>query len=176
MELFKLKGCCGVRELHGLSEYSTPERAMAQLGQLLGLKAIMVFNDQEHVAGQNVNWRHLLFGQNRTNTYGDRFRAYILEHKLGTVVETDTQVNPNSGNPLKIFVWTVDWPALLHHLHTLRPELKALKKIDLKECYRVALLNKQNPTEYCDRMVRLLETNDAYLLGAIRYCIEHGGL
>ena len=49
-------------------------------------------------------------------TYGDRFAEYILEHKLGDVTMTGVKVNPNSRNPLKTFVWTVDHPAVKRHI------------------------------------------------------------
>lgn len=39
--------------------------------------------------------------------YGEEFMAYILKNKLGTVVKSTTRRNPNSGNNLTIYTWTV---------------------------------------------------------------------
>ena len=44
--------------------------------------------------------------------YGEKFAAFIRECKLGTLAETGWQVNPNSGNEIKIWVWGIDHAAL----------------------------------------------------------------
>jgi hypothetical protein len=92
-----LLGCCGVREIDGLSLHREPEDA---------LKGVALSAAYDH------KWRHAIFTQaGKGKRYGVQFAAYITKHKLGTVVASPTKVNPNSGNPLKAFIWTVNWPA-----------------------------------------------------------------
>jgi hypothetical protein len=98
MMLEGLNGCCGVREIDGLAFYDgKPEEAM---------KVVAKNTVYDHT------WRHALFTQaGKGKRYGTNFATYITKHKLGTVVATPTKVNPNSGNPLKAFIWTINWPA-----------------------------------------------------------------
>ena len=87
--------CCGLREISGIARCSGPEKALENLAKG------MLYDS---------SWRHAVFTQAGTrSTYGEKFKAYILKEKLGTVVESETKVNPNSGNKLKAYVWTVDW-------------------------------------------------------------------
>jgi len=94
MTVFHASGCCGVREIHGLSEYSTSSAAMKAF-----YKAAILANV--------IKFRYVYFAQNGPH-YGDKFAAYILENKLGEIIETGSHVNPNSGNKLKMFVWTLN--------------------------------------------------------------------
>ena len=60
-------------------------------------------------------WRYAVFTQAGKNaTYGKKFAALIRREKLGEVVQATTKTvkNPNSGNILKAWVWTVNYPAL----------------------------------------------------------------
>jgi hypothetical protein len=101
--------CCGIREIDGLSGHRTPEAVLKDL------------RGRFH---EDHKWRHAVFSQaGKRSTYGKRFAAYITKEKLGTVVETETKVNPNSKNPLKAFIWTIDWDAM-------RKWLAARKKLN----------------------------------------------
>ena len=94
-------GCCGIREIEGIGELSAKE-VMADLAE-----------DFRY----DHKWRHAVFTQaGKKARYGLSFAAFIKKHKLGTVVASPTKENPNSGNPLKAFVWTVNWPALRKYL------------------------------------------------------------
>ena len=41
--------------------------------------------------------------------------AYIKKHKLGTVMKTRARRNPNSGNNIVVYVWSIDHTALKKH-------------------------------------------------------------
>jgi hypothetical protein len=56
-------------------------------------------------------WRYAVFTQaGKGESYGRKFAALIRKQKLGTVVQatTKTVTNPNSGNVLKAWLWTVN--------------------------------------------------------------------
>lgn len=42
------------------------------------------------------------------SSHGLDFKAIVLEHKLGKVIESSVKMNPNSNNDLQIFLWEVD--------------------------------------------------------------------
>lgn len=46
------------------------------------------------------------------NRQGWKLAAYIRKHKLGTIVGGRKAVNPNSGNDLRVWLWTINRPAL----------------------------------------------------------------
>lgn len=43
-----------------------------------------------------------------TPLYGEAFKAFILANDLGTVIESTVNTNPNSSNPLKVYLWTLN--------------------------------------------------------------------
>ncbi len=60
-------------------------------------------------------WRYAVFTQaGSRRSYGKKFAALITSAKLGTVVQATkkTVKNPNSGNILKAWLWTVNHNAL----------------------------------------------------------------
>lgn len=88
--------CCGVGEIDGLGDCEDAADAMTRLLRDNGVprQPFIVFT--QATSGANVT------------SYGTRFRAYILKHKLGTVLASAGKVNPNSGNHVKVFLWTVN--------------------------------------------------------------------
>lgn len=66
-------------------------------------------------------FRYLFFtqavrpGTGMSVRYGERFANYIKEHDLGFVTQTGENVNPNSGNNLTVWIWTVDHLKLKAH-------------------------------------------------------------
>lgn len=87
--------CCGVGEIDGLGDCEDAAHAMSSLLRDNGVprQPFVIFTQATSRA--NVT------------SYGNRFRAYILKHKLGTVLASAGKVNPNSGNHVKVFLWTV---------------------------------------------------------------------
>jgi hypothetical protein len=101
VEILDANGCCGVREFHGISQ-GTPTQIIKDFATL----AEDPYNDSD-------NFAHVFFTQaGKRTTYGTRLAEYIKRLDLGSVVSTPVETNPNSGNPLKMFVWTVNWKAL----------------------------------------------------------------
>lgn len=50
--------------------------------------------------------------QSDSRPYGQELADYIEAKGLGSVVASDEQVNPSSGNTLTTFVWTPNWKKL----------------------------------------------------------------
>jgi hypothetical protein len=44
---------------------------------------------------------------------GHAFAKFLKDNKLGTVVSTKPQINLNTGNTIKAWLWTVDREALV---------------------------------------------------------------
>lgn len=113
LELTGMK-CCGIRELSGLSHQDNPQKSMYQFARLTYLREIEDSTKKgSFLKRPDPGFRYILFSQaRRDNKYGVEFGAYIESNGLGKVAETPFNVNPNSSNPLKIFIWTVDHDAL----------------------------------------------------------------
>jgi hypothetical protein len=99
--------CCGLREISGLSYHNTPGEAMREFA--LGATRLNYVR-----SGRVLVCSHVIFSAaDGANDYGDKFAAYIRRHKLGTIAISRRLTNPNSGNPLKVWVWSINKTALL---------------------------------------------------------------
>lgn len=94
--------CCGVRELSGLSCHACdPVQMMKSFTR--------IYTGNNPYCRSNDRFRYAIFSQaGKTSKYGLKFAAFIKEHGLGELVETGFHKNPNSGNYLKAWIWTVD--------------------------------------------------------------------
>lgn len=106
--------CCGVREIGTLGAHRGPGEALWAFASEVG------YNGIPGIANRgfgNDRFRFVIFSQaqsvpGKDLKYGDKFAAYIANHDLGEVISTGIHVNPNSGNHLKVFVWTIDHEAV----------------------------------------------------------------
>jgi hypothetical protein len=101
--------CCGIREIQNLSIHKAPETAMLSFVEQTSPEESYYDNS---VLERRDKFRYAIFSGTKRSRYVDRFAAYILSNKLGEVVETGWNKNPNSGNQLKVCVWTINWDAL----------------------------------------------------------------
>jgi hypothetical protein len=105
--------CCGIREISDLHHCRT---AASAIRQFIYATEPIDYGGYNSVTYRRDKFRYAIFsGINKGSAkvkYVDRLKAYILENKLGEVVETGWNVNPNSNNKLKVCVWTIDWEAL----------------------------------------------------------------
>lgn len=143
-------GCCGIMELQNLSGAHSPQKAMMQF---VGLAYGMHITPQpqpthtpawyrwteDYGYGGLVGerFRFVLFssaGKRHPSRYGDKLKEYILKHNLGKVIETEADVNPNSNNKIKAFMWQVDHEATKAFGAKLVEEIKA----KLPACTQVA--------------------------------------
>ena len=109
--------CCGIKELAGLSTCNSATDAMRQFGKLTHGRT---YQDTAGIirAAPFVQFRYVVFTQARSG-YGQDFAQLITKAKLGELIETSSNVNPNSSNYVKVWVWTVDHVALKGYLDNL---------------------------------------------------------
>lgn len=137
--------CCGIRELAAIGAGPTDKR--------LFLKELHTRMYKAHGGGPydgitgsfGRRFAHILFSEAGTSvTYGRRLKEAIEAYKLGTVVESPQVVNPNSGNLLRAYLWTIDHEAFSKwNPDTATPVVKAPKtrlkaKVKVKEAPRVS--------------------------------------
>lgn len=103
--------CCAVAELDGIQD-STLSRTLRDIYEDWFIEEVF-------------NGRFIVFTDNDSCEDGDELRDYIKKHNLGTVVVTRKAVNPNSGNYVKVYVWTVNIPKFKGHVEKLVPYLKS---------------------------------------------------
>lgn len=94
--------CCGVREMNRLA-YAVHRSRLKQ----------SVRDVWNRGRGNGPNFSHVIFtavqpSYEGAQDYGEIYRKFIEQHKLGTVAASDAAVNPNSGNEIRVYVWTLD--------------------------------------------------------------------
>lgn len=90
--------CCGVRDIDDLSYNRTAKESMLAVCE-------MFYNE-------DMQGAFCLFTGTTRGKYAKRFRDYIINNGLGEVIETPAKINPNSGNRLKAYLWTIDQDGL----------------------------------------------------------------
>jgi hypothetical protein len=120
MIVIRLK-CCGIMELGEIRDdmsdingtYTNGEHAMKTLiGNTFYHPEYSIL--PKGVWPAMAKFRVAIFSQaDWTRPYGENFAAYIREQKLGDVICNNFGVNPNSGNEIKVWMWTLDRPAVI---------------------------------------------------------------
>lgn len=106
--------CCGIREIAGLSYLG----ATKEDGSHWTMEDM--FFDACRRAAPHLprlpRCRYFIFsqaGDDANTTYGRVFEKFLLDNKLGEVVDSiPAGVNPNSSRHLKIWIWIPDRPAV----------------------------------------------------------------
>lgn len=101
---------CGVSFIHGLAGTAPSaivnkiliERHECDPKKIR--EAFVIFSDVEDYYRDD--------NRNRRDTGGDALARYIRENNLGTILETEARINPNSGNKIKVWVWSPPHPSL----------------------------------------------------------------
>jgi hypothetical protein len=116
--IMQLRGtsCCGLYELFELNQDRSAEQTLKQFVQKSGYKYKPLWTDNDeydkpfsHVIFTAAHQRKAKFDDPEHPSYGTRFAEFIKANKLGSVTESATTENPNSGNQLRVYVWAVDW-------------------------------------------------------------------
>lgn len=94
--------CCGMREIDGLASYKTPEEAMTAF-ILRGIED----SDADPFNDEDGGYCHVVFSQG-VGEYGNKFAAFIRSKHLGTVKGSRPALNPNTGNIVTAWIWTLD--------------------------------------------------------------------
>ena len=98
--------CCGVNEIDYLGLHDTSEEAMEAFKQSRGHAPIILFT------GVTKRKMHDHTGVGREDDYGQAFARLIRRDGLGHVTASRAVRNPESGNHIRAWVWTVDRTAL----------------------------------------------------------------
>lgn len=96
MIVYQMNGCCGFSEIHGLGDGDSAEKSMK------------TFTDHIRIVRFGVTFSHVLFTATARAKYGRAFAAYITAHELGDLVCSSLGKNPNSGNKIQGWIWTVN--------------------------------------------------------------------
>lgn len=91
--------CCGAGEIHGLM--GNPKLFMREL-----------LPRMHRYDGEQFNGIYLMYSDINTCQRGETLTKYILENKLGDIATLPPQTNPNSGNLLKVWLWSIDFKVL----------------------------------------------------------------
>lgn len=97
----KLMECCGLREIDGLYSVGNPQRALENIIALVEL-------DDDNPTPGDWPFGAMIFTEAGSGRYGTRFAAFLKENRLGAVRVIPAFYNPNSGNNVRTFVWTVN--------------------------------------------------------------------
>lgn len=126
--------CCGCRELNGLSGIIDSEHGLTPRGCAEFLLRVKNDLHEDEYQERYMNlYGELVIGKvheavdhtpaffiftqagteddevnDDVGAYGDVFKEFIEDQKLGTVMVTEAAVNENSDNLVKVYVWTVD--------------------------------------------------------------------
>lgn len=106
--IFDHMECCAVGEYHGLNfEDFTPEAA---------LKVVCQGGGYDMPGGwlDGCSFSHVMFTEvrDRKSFNIEKMRDIIAKHGLGTFTTSRGRNNPNSGNTVKVAMWSVDPQAL----------------------------------------------------------------
>lgn len=117
--------CCGIREISGLVYFKgKPEVAMlAVCNRMLPEPILDNTKPYEYLLHFNsMRFKYCIFsqaGRRDRYTYGERFKEFIEKMDFGTVIQTENgNVNPNSGNELVVYLWTINREPLIVWFNT----------------------------------------------------------
>lgn len=105
MRVTRQIGCCGIREIDGLEYARDCKYALHEFLHRTKRNRLFRF---AIFSESNFTWNY----HHGMTDYGQKLAAYIKQHKLGKVTKSNTAQNPNSGNNVTVWIWSVDWDAL----------------------------------------------------------------
>ena len=91
--------CCGLREASGLQD--TP------------IKDCIYEVARSRFGYEYEKFGFVIFSEKAECRRGSKLKAYIKKHKLGTVVQSPIEVNPNTSNRLRVYIYTIHQDNLL---------------------------------------------------------------
>ena len=96
--------CCGIREVHNLGADRYEDNPKKALIDILQIR----FEEYENSA-------FILFSEVRTKKsykYGQQLKKLIEKLNLGKVLSTNSKINPNSKNTIRVYLWEVNQKAV----------------------------------------------------------------
>jgi hypothetical protein len=98
---------CGVNQMWNLGRYKSVAGFCRGLMSSMRLSfvhqsAVIVFSDTTRVLKRTEACTEPL-------SAGEKIAKHIREANLGSLAESESIINPNSGNWIKVWTWNVDW-------------------------------------------------------------------
>jgi len=113
-------GCCALRELEDICLWdSRPKRVVNDVCESR-------FEDEQDCA-------FYLFTDVAPYKHGESLKVYIIENRLGSVMETKGKRNPNSSNNVRCYIWKVNNTKLKKWKHD-HYELDVFDEEDCEGC------------------------------------------
>lgn len=117
MASLKLTSCCGLGEAAGLS-YPQDSSFKTQMRAILkGKKLLARYMNYYTGAFQRFHLRKgaVIFTSNtlERGNYASTFASNITRARLGTVQKFKPFTNPNTDNPITVYLWTINQEALI---------------------------------------------------------------
>lgn len=103
--------CCGMREMADLEFTDNAKSAMEEfIMEAIPVRDHYNWKNNKYEKLAELRFSHVVFSEAKdgSGNYGENFAAFIRRHRLGTVVASQRRRNPNSGNLLKFWVWTLN--------------------------------------------------------------------
>lgn len=98
--------CCGIKELEGI-QGSSPES---------------IVNDIAEDWFSDTPRAFIVFSCQQKNKAGNHLATYIKRNGLGSVVRDKAKYNPNSGNPISVWLWRVNNAAIRKIVKRIDPD------------------------------------------------------
>lgn len=109
--------CCGINEISDISDESnTPEGIIKYITIVADKKAHFNFSDVVKRKNKPVK------------STGEALAKYIRKHNLGKVIGTPPAKNTNTGNLIRQWTWTPDYPNLNNWKKTTGKKIKKLEE------------------------------------------------
>lgn len=131
---FNILTCCGLVELDGISYSKSPTNIFIDIFDCcVPCDYYTVIADEteiKHYAEDAVHDKfsaaHAIFTQasrtRKQSGYGFNLARYIEKNNLGTVIASAPAKNPNTGNYIVTFVWTINHKELVRYFTKLIKE------------------------------------------------------
>lgn len=112
--------CCAIMEIDGLS-YCSDLKRKPQPHEVIvefcrnnfGCGYYIPLGSNYSVPDERFHCAFVIFSQaGKGASYGTDFAKFIETNNFGTVTASNSLVNPNSGNPVTVFVWELNQDAL----------------------------------------------------------------
>lgn len=121
MSSARLTSCCGLGEIANLS-YPYDQTFEQQLkGALRNKKVIVRRSYYDYHNGASRSYTYSLFkgalfftsNTNERDNYAEQFAEGLRKNKLGKVTKLPAFKNPNTTNPITVYMWVIDKDRLI---------------------------------------------------------------
>ncbi len=109
IDIARTNSVCGVGEVSDLSYMGDAKKA---LKDICGVRYDDYGDDDDYgyhnVGGEVFPFYYWGDKYNTIPRCGENLANYIIRQKIGSVFKSKTKKNPNSGNNIRCYIWTVD--------------------------------------------------------------------